>query len=77
MNENISLLAFSFYHDLGVSRMERLVLLMLVVWEQEDTVAEPLHWKQELHVWILDPELTEKQVARAFLPSTKPQLSDV
>lgn len=55
----MSLLAFSFSHGLGVSRMERLVLLMLVVWEQEDTVAEPLYWEQELHVWILDPEFTE------------------
>lgn len=64
------MLPSSFSHDLGVFQMERLVLL-LIVWEQEDSVTEPLQWEQELHVWILDPELTERHVAHAFLPSTK------
>lgn len=55
----MSLLASSVSHDLGVFLIERLVLLLLIVWEQEDSVTEPLQWEQELHVWILNSELTE------------------
>lgn len=54
-------------HDLGVSQMERLALLPLVVWEQEDTIVEPLHWEQEVHIWILDTELIEQEVTHALL----------